>query len=220
MGFGMAVIAAPILVVVNPNWVPVLITLCAWYLCFMNTRDQWANIELSKLKWAFVARIPGTVLGAYFLTVLSVAGLQLVVIFSVLVGVVVSVIGPRFEYNANRLGVAAFFSGLMGTTTSIGGPPMALVMQHGEAKFARANMSVFFLYSCTISLLSYLWIEALDRQVFIESLSFLPFCILGFYLGRKSQRKMSDQHFRPMVLLICSASACIALYSVIFGGSF
>ena len=38
---------------------------------------------------------------------------------------------------------AGFLSGFMGTSSSIGGPPMALVLQHEENDFIRANMAAF-----------------------------------------------------------------------------
>ncbi len=137
--------------------------------------------------------------------------LQLIVAFCVLLAVTISYFGKQFEYTPSRLGMAAFVSGVMGTTTSIGGPPMAMVMQHGNPKNVRANLSLYFVYSCTLSLISYAMMGLINKSLLLYSLSFLPFCILGFVMGIRARHYVDGGRFRPLLLSLCSIAGLFAL---------
>ena len=207
----MAVVAAPILILINPLWVPIPITVVALILSVFNTWNQREFLELKQLALPFLTRIPGTVAGAWLLLQLNVFWLQVFVSLCVLIAVAISYYGAQFQYTPARLGMAAFVSGVMGTTTSIGGPPMALVMQHGNPKMVRANLSLYFAYSCSISLISYAYIGVLSEEILMTSLSFVPTAIIGFLLGIKARPYVDQGRFRPLLLLLCSSAGVFAL---------
>lgn len=212
LGFGMAVLAAPVIVLVEPSWVPMVLTVVALMLSIFNTWDQRQHFQWDLMRWPMLTRIPGTILGAWLLSLLSAAWLQILVACCVLVAVVVSFLGRRaFTPRKSHMGWAGFTSGLMGTTTSIGGPPMALVMQHGDPRHVRANLSAYFLYSCTLSLISYFWLGLMPVELVVTSLSLLPISLLGFYLGIKARPFVDGGRFRPLLLLLCSLAGLAAL---------
>jgi hypothetical protein len=211
MGFGMAVLAAPIIVLLNPLWVPVVLTVTALAVSLINAWTHRAHLQWRSLAGAMAARIPGTAAGAWLLVELDTVQLQLVVALCVLLAIWVSLRAPRFEATPGRLAWAGFASGVTGTTTSIGGPPMALLMQHAAANVVRANLSFYFAYSCVISLLSYGVAGILNRELLYTALSFLPFALLGFVLGMRSRHFVDAGRFRRLLLLICSLSALFAL---------
>lgn len=216
LGFGMAVIAAPIIVLLNPLWVPVVLTAVALVLSILNTWNQRADLELKALAIPFVTRIPGTLFGAWLLTQLNVFWLQVSVAICVMLAVVISYFGKQFHYTPGRLGAAAFVSGIMGTTTSIGGPPMALVMQHGRSNVVRANLSLYFGYSCTLSLIGYAVIGLITPDIIWASLSFLPVCLLGFVFGVRARAYVDAGRFRPLLLILCGSASLVALFGAIF----
>lgn len=211
LGFGMAVVAAPILILLNPLWVPIPITVVALILSIFNTWNQREFLELKELALPFITRIPGTIAGAWLLMQLSVFWLQVFVSLCVLIAVMISYYGKQFQYTPARLGVAAFVSGIMGTTTSIGGPPMALVMQHGRPNTVRANLSLYFTYSCSISLISYAYIGILNEEILLTSLSFMPVAVIGFLTGIKARNYVDQGRFRPLLLGLCSVAGVFAL---------
>jgi len=215
LGFGMAVIAAPIIIIFQPNWVPVVITITALFLSLINTWDQRLSLELKSLITPFISRIPGTILGAWLLSQLSIFWMQISVALCVFLAVIVSYFGTQFAYTPKRLALAAFASGITGTTTSIGGPPMALVMQHGNPKTVRANLSLYFSYSCIVSLIAYAYMGLLNSEIFYSAISFLPVCLLGFVSGKKARNYVDAGRFRPLLLLLCSVSAGIAFIGAI-----
>lgn len=206
----MAVIAAPIIVLLNPLWVPVVLTIMALALSILNTWNQRSALELRELIVPFITRIPGTMLGAWLLLQLNVFWLQISVALCVFLAVVISYFGKQFDYTPARLGWAAFVSGIMGTTTSIGGPPMALVMQHGNATTVRANLSLYFGYSCTLSLIGYSLTGLLNESLLMASLSFLPVCLIGFVFGIRARAFVDAGRFRPLLLILCGSASIVA----------
>ncbi|GAA3947802.1 sulfite exporter TauE/SafE family protein [Allohahella marinimesophila] len=211
LGFGMAVIAAPVVVMVEPEWVPVVLTITALNLSLLNSWNQRTAIEMHQLRIPFITRIPGTILGTWLLLQLNAFWLQIFVASTVLLAVLISFKGPQFQYTPARLGVAAFVSGITGTTTSIGGPPMALVMQHGAPMTVRANLSVFFVYSCALSLIGYWLADILTLELLLVSLTFVPFCLLGFFTGKQARPYVDAGRFRPLLLVICGFAGAFAL---------
>lgn len=216
LGFGMAVIAAPIVVLVAPQWVPVVLTFSALVLSIFNTINQWQHIDIRSLLPAFVWRIPGTLFGAWLLIQLDVFWLQVAVSGSVLLAVLISCLGKQFQYTPARLGTAAFASGIMGTTTSVGGPPMALVMQHGSPPVVRANLSLYFGYSCTLSMLSYVYIGKVDTEILWASTSLIPVVAIGFLAGIRARAYVDGGRFRPLLLILCGSAGFAALLGALW----
>ncbi|TAJ94031.1 MAG: sulfite exporter TauE/SafE family protein [Gammaproteobacteria bacterium] len=211
LGFGMAVVATPIIVIIRPQWVPVVLSITALQLCLVNTWNQRQYCDFSGMLTPVLTRIPGTCAGIWLLLRMETRTLQILVAVCVLLAVLVSVSAAQFRTTPFRLGLAGFFSGLMGTSTSIGGPPMALVMQHGDPRTVRANLSLYFTYGCLISLAGYALSGLLDRQLVLISLSFLPISLLGFFTGIRARQFIDKKRFRVLLLGLCILSASVAL---------
>lgn len=214
VGFGMAVVAAPIIVVFKPEWVPYVLAVMALAISFTNAWYQRSDIAWKDMIAPFLTRLPGTVLGTWLLIVIPVAILQMTVAGMVFLTLVVSLWLKPFPATPKNLGIAGFVSGVTGTTTSIGGPPLALVMQHSAGKTARANLSAYFVYSCIISLFGYYLAGLMPLSTWYISASFLPFAFVGFFLGKKLQRWV-DNRFRPILLWLCGVSAVFAFSNAI-----
>ena len=145
LGFGLAIVAAPILFFLDPLYVPAPITISALTLSLVMAAKHWRSISFSGLKFAILGRIPGTMAGGMLLVWISIEQLALWVGLSVVAAVALSLSNLKLRPNSGLMFSAGFLSGFMGTSTSIGGPPMALLLQHEESEFIRANMSAFFL---------------------------------------------------------------------------
>lgn len=207
----MAVVAAPFIVLVKPDWVPVVLSVTALPLSGINAWNQRQALDYKNMAVPMLTRLIGTSCGAWVLVQMNSFWLQIAVAVSVLIAVAFTLRGVHFEATPHRLGWAGFLSGFMGTTTSIGGPPMAIVMQHGEPRTVRANLSLYFTYSCTISIISYVVVGVMTWRLFLESISFLPCVIIGFALGLRTRRIMDGSKYRPVLLGICTVAAVLAL---------
>lgn len=216
VGFGLAVVAAPIIVVTRPDWVPYIIGVMALVLSCGNAWKLRRDIQWRQIMPPIITRLPGTAVGLWVLLLLPVIWLQALVAFMVLVAVVVTAWAKPFAATPTNMGIAGFVSGITGTTTAIGGPPLALVMQHSTGNHARANLAVYFVYSCVVSLAGYYWVGLMTWEHWQTSLTFIPFALVGFKLGQWLQPWV-DNRFRPILLGLCSASALVALTNATIG---
>ena len=70
IGFGMGMLAAPIVALVDPGLIPgTLIMLAALLTIFVVVRER-QHIDLAGTGWALVGRVPGTIAGALLLAAL------------------------------------------------------------------------------------------------------------------------------------------------------
>ena len=88
----------------------------------MALRERHA-IDFGSLKWIFVGRIPGTLIGLATLALVPRDRITTVVAIMILVAVGLSLLNQSYRPKALALAGAGIASGFMGTTSSIGGPP-------------------------------------------------------------------------------------------------
>ena len=74
VGFGMALLAAPLLVLIRPELVPGPLLINGLALTLLVARRERDSIDLFGVKWALVGRVPGVALGALALATVPVAG--------------------------------------------------------------------------------------------------------------------------------------------------
>lgn len=214
-GFGLAVIAAPVLFFVNPALVPAPVTVCALVLSLINAWVFREGVSLNGLKAAVIGRIPGSIAGAALLLWMDKNMLALWIGISVLFAVGVSLTSLRWQPTNKRMMAAGFLSGFMGTSTSIGGPPMALLWQHQDLALIRANLAAFFVVSCLISLIVLAPIGYFGVTQMLLSLPLLPATYAGYWLARKSMHRISARAIRMGSLTLCAGSGLYAVISAL-----
>jgi uncharacterized membrane protein YfcA len=211
IGFGMAIVAAPLLFQIDPNYVPAPICLVAIGLSLVNAAKHKSSISLGGLKMAILGRIPGSVVGGLMLVWVSSSVMSLTLGLFVLLSVCISLLPIRIEPNPKRMMVAGFFSGFMGTSSAIGGPPMALLLQHQEASKLRGNLSAFFFFSSIISLVVLFFLGHFNFTHLWLTLPLLPASYLGYRLALACLGRIPQQAIRYGSLILCSLSAATAI---------
>lgn len=214
IGFGLAIVAAPTLFFIDPLYVPAPITICALTLSVANAYSHWRSISFRELRFAILGRVPGTIAGGFLLLWISQQALALWLGISVLVAVGLSMSNIIFRASARSLFFAGLLSGFMGTSSSIGGPPMALVLQHQENDFIRANLAAFFVVSCLMSLLVLSSIGRFGIEHIMISLPLMPATLAGYWVAMRTIHRISHQNLRRFSLALCAiaGSATIASY--------
>ncbi|CZF79782.1 sulfite exporter TauE/SafE family protein [Grimontia marina] len=152
IGFGLAIVSAPILMFIDASLVPAAVTLVTLGLAIVNTWQYRSQLSFKGISWAFIGRIPGTFVASALLFYLSANSLELLMGIAVLIAVVASIFKFAVEPNNKNMFWAGFAAAIMGTTTGIGGPPMALVLQKMDVMKLRATLAGYFIFSCAISL--------------------------------------------------------------------
>lgn len=199
-GFGMGMLAAPVIAIVNPALLPATLILLALLVTVLVTVRERQSLDLRGTGWALVGRVPGSFLGAWLVTALSRQGLAWMVVAVVLTGLVLAGRGwaPR-PVRVNLIAAGAA-SGIMGTATSIGGPPMALVWQGHHGPRLRGTMSAFFMVGSSISMLM-LWIAgAVTEDILLLALWMVPAAVGGYAASRFINRFLNPARLKALAL--------------------
>jgi len=213
IGFGLAVIAAPILYFIDPLYVPAPITIAALTLSLAIAYRHWHSISFAGLKFAIIGRVPGTIAGGLLLLWIDQRALALWLGSSVLLAVALSLSNIVLRPRPRVLLSAGFLSGFMATSSSIGGPPMALVLQHQENDYIRANLAAFFVISCLMSLLMLYAVGRFNTEELVLSLPLMPATLAGYWLGMRTLHLISHQNLRRVSLGLCTAAGSTAILS-------
>lgn len=216
VGYGMVMVSGPILVLINPQLIPGPYLLSSIFLTILMVLRERKALVLGDLVWAIGGRIPGSLLAASLLAVMSLSAINLTFGIIILLGVGLSLSGLHFPPNRFNLFVAGVLSGIMATIAAIGGPPIALVYQNESGGRLRVNMSVFFLFGTTISILSLMLAGKLGLNELLLSLSLLPGILIGFALSSFLVKYLKSHWTRAIVLGVAVVSALVVIAKQLF----
>ncbi len=217
VGIGFGLLAAPLLYLINPAFVPGPILILGFCLSLLVVLKEHANLSWQRVMPAIIARLPGSWCGAALLVSVPQYGLSLMFGASLMLAVLVTWRTCKVITTPWRLAIGGFFSGLIGTATSIGGPPIALVYQEQDRITARNEIAAFFLIGTPISILMLVQQNRVDQASLLLSLQALPGVLFGFWLANKLDGRINTTSAKPVLLMISTASALMVLYKGILG---
>ncbi|GAL04796.1 hypothetical protein JCM19237_4162 [Photobacterium aphoticum] len=171
-----------------------------------------AMLSFKGLGAAFLGRVPGTAVASVLLLYISSQSLAIVLGLGVLIAVGISLLKVRIKPTPKALFWAGFASGIMGTSTAIGGPPMALVLQHAEAAKLRANLAGFFAFSSTLSLVALSMTGHFSWWHFQYGMMIMPAPILASIFAYRIQHLIKAEWLRYSLLVLCSISGVVAMW--------
>jgi len=212
-GFGLAIVTSPFLIMLSPQYIPGPIVIVSLFIAVVNALKYRSTISIGGLKYAIIGRLPGTIAGAALLYYINVKQLSLLLGCVVLMAVSVSLLPIKLQPTRNRLIFAGLLSGFFGTSAGVGGPPMALLLQHQKAHFIRANLAAFFVMGCIMSLAVQIPIGYMSMQHLYLSLPLLPASYLGYRVAMLFVDRLSQQLVRTASLILCSLAGIGAIYS-------
>jgi uncharacterized protein len=211
IGFGLAMIAAPLLILVNRALVPGPLIAAALVLVLWMAYRERDAIDLSTFKMALFGRCLGTPPAAWLLGTMSAASFDLIFGGLVLLAVGISLIHGNIKPTPWAVFFATIASGFMSTISSIGGPPVALVYQNSKGPELRANLSVLFILGCTISLIA---LTVIGRFGLVD-LRYAGILVIGVILGVAMsgpvKRHVDRKRARPYLLGLCFISAGLVI---------
>lgn len=210
IGFGMGMIAAPVIAVVDTSLLPAMVVLLAAILTLVVTIREREHLNIRGASWALVGRLPGSVLGAWLVVVLPGNALAWLIIVAVFGGLVAAFRGWSPLPGKRNLIVAGAVSGVLGTSTSIGGTPMAIVWQRYVGPELRGTMSAFFLVGSCLSLAALAAAGAITAEALQLSLIMIPALIGGYFLSRYINYLLSPKTTR-LVALVASLIGLLLL---------
>jgi uncharacterized membrane protein YfcA len=216
VGLGLAVVAAPILMLFNPLWVPGPMLLAAMLLVVLIAYRDRAHIIAGDVVLATIGRTLGTVPAAYSISLLPGAIYDLTFSVIVVAGVLLSVSGLHIARTPRNVLFSGILSGFASTLSAVGGPPMALVYQHDRGPSVRGTMSAIFILGTIISIAGLWWAGHFNQTQLLMGLSLMPGIVVGFACSRHTAAWLDRQHTRPAILTVSALSALVILIRAIY----
>jgi uncharacterized membrane protein YfcA len=211
VGFGANIVAVPVIALFEPDALPATLALVVIPLvAVMAVRERHA-VDRAGVTWITVGRVPGTVVGAAVVAVISADTLSVLLGAGVLLAVVMSALTTTIPVNRVTATSAGFASGAMGTATAIGGPPLALLYQHHEGPVLRATLAVSFAIGTVLSLVGLAIAGAIEPWHVLLALALVPGLLTGFALSRLLVHRLDRAWLRPAVLTFAAVTAVIAI---------
>ncbi|MEX2317930.1 MAG: sulfite exporter TauE/SafE family protein [Pirellulales bacterium] len=212
VGFGLAVISAPILLLLYPQsiFVPGPLLLAAMMLTILIAHRERSSVAVREVGIGTVGRVLGMLPAAYAVSVLDERYYHVLFAILILLGVMLSISGWHLRPTPGNLLAASTLSGFTGTISSVGGPPLALVYQHEEGRRIRGTMSAIFTVGTVISLAGLAAAGKFHQNELLLGLALAPAVVIGFIVSGYTTRYIDGPLTRP-VLLIASALSAAAI---------
>lgn len=209
VGFGLGLLAAPVMALADPALVPGTLLLVTSVMSGFSAVRERVDVDWAGLRWALLGRIPGTAIGTAAVLAFSPRALSLAVAVVVLGAVGLSLVAWRPRPTPGALLAGGLVSGVTGTATSIGGPPVALLYQHASGARVRSTLAVFFVVGSVLSAISLMLAGRIGGAELLGAAALLPFLALGFLISGPLRPHVDAGRTRGAVLLLAATSAAV-----------
>ncbi len=211
IGFGINLLSVPIFALVAPELLPVAAIILGIPISIAMLRHEHADLDREGLGWLIGGRVPGSVIGAWFVAVASTSSLRIAVAVFVLVLVAASIAAPAIPVAPATQVTAGVVSGITGTTAGIGGPPVALLYQRHRGPAMRSTLAASFVAGTIISLTTLGLSGSIELEAVVVGAALAPVVLLGTVLGRRMHGLLEQGWLRPAVLAVSVGSAVAVL---------
>lgn len=210
IGFGFAIVSVPVLSLVDPVLAPVPQLLVILPLTVsMAWRERYA-VDVRGVGWILAGRLPGAVVGIVLLKVAAARWLDVLLAGMVLAALALLVSGAEVRRRPATDFGAGVASGAMGLVSSIGGPPLALLLRHEKGPALRSTLATIFTIGLCITLGTRLAAGEIAWTDLHVALWLLPSLFVGLRLSRHLHGRVEGRPLRVAILLV-SAVASVGL---------
>lgn len=216
VGLGLGLVGAPVVALIVPELVPELMLWLAMAMALQTMATEYRGTDWRGLGWALPPRVLGTVVGVWVVATAPTRLIGIGVGVMVLLSVAVTVRTVTFPVNRVSLPLAGFVSGVTGTATSIGGPPLAVLYQHHAPAVLRPTLAAYFAAGAALSLIGLGVVGELRADTAWLALLLSPLLVLGLALSVPVRRRLPRATVRAGVLVVCATSAIVLLVVSVF----
>jgi len=211
IGFGLGPFSVPLLLLINPIFVSGPLLFIALVLTILMYKREKHAVNNNEIKWAVMGRTLGTITGAFVLTIISKNHLSLLFASVILLSLLIFISGIKLRLTSLNLIIVGTISGFMGTTTSIGGPPMGLLYQNEKGPRIRGTLSGIFMIGTILAIISLIIIKRFWVDEFFLALILLPGIFIGYFYSGYSTKILDKGYIRPSILIISAITSIILI---------
>ena len=217
-GLGFAMVSAPIAVLFFPELVPGPLLFLGAGLALLGVMREFRFIHWSSAGVLMSGRVIGNLAAVLTLSIMPTTLFSVVFAVLILAGVSLSYAGWRIEASVPNMVAAGVASGLMGTITSSGAPPYAIVMQHVAPDRMRGTLSSVFLAGALLSLVMLTFVGRFTIHQFWMGVVLLPVMTVGFLASTPLNRVAPRAALRQFLLALSAVGALGVLARVWLAG--
>lgn len=220
-GFGYALIATPLLSMVVPLKTTIIFILFLTMIMRVFTMyTTFHDMDIKTVATVSVGCLIGIQPGSWVLNYLSAPTLGLYLSVALLFFITLNIINFRFVIKHQTLGRlgCGIVSGFFGASTSVSGPPIVLYFlnEDMEKTLMRSNMTWIFGFTLLSTAITYFFTGAYN---FVEDWTvfyyLLPANLVGVFLGDRCAKKLSQELFRKLTLIIVTLGTIMMLINSI-----
>jgi uncharacterized membrane protein YfcA len=215
-GIGFAMFAAPIVAIARPDLVPGPMIVAGCAVSLLIALREFREIDFTGAAFAIGGRVPGALVAGLIIGLVPRSAFAVSFALLILLAVLLSVSGWRVRATPASLAVAGFGSGVMGTITSVGAPPMGIVLQNAEPATVRATIGAFLVVGGAVSLAVLAWAGRFGWHEMQLGVALLVPVGVGFGISNRLVHRVNARAMRRMVLAISALSASILLAQNLF----
>lgn len=217
VGFGLALVATPLLALIDPSYVPVPVLMLVMLHAAASLLREGGHADRRGVGWAVLGRVPGAAVGVLAVVLLPPRAFAIAVAALVLLCCAISLAPLRVRPVPGLLVAAGLVGGVSGTAASIDGPPLALLYQEQDGPRIRATMGAFFVLGGMVSLAALAVGGVLDGATMLHGLVLVPFMAVGFLASNRARALLDRGWTRPAVLAVSAVSALVLLGRALWG---
>ncbi|WP_412851640.1 sulfite exporter TauE/SafE family protein [Ectothiorhodospira shaposhnikovii] len=211
IGYGVALLGAPLLYLIHPQLIPAPMIIIGMTLPLLILSREWRAVHPRDVAWALPGSLAGTALAAALLGSIAEDVMGVLLGGLVLLAVALSLVHRVPEPRPAHLVGAAGLSGFMATITSIGGPPLALAFQNVTGPRLRGTLSAIFVPAGLLSLTALALLDRFGMTEILLGLSLLPAILVGFWISGWVAGYLDRHWLRPAVLWLSGVAGMAAI---------
>ena len=211
IGFGVNLVATPVIALIAPSALPGAVVLMSLPLTITMAAREHHAIDRRGVTWIFLGRLPGTAVGVAIVAAVSDSVLAAVIGALILLAVFLSVIHPHLRVNRATAFAAGSISGVTGTAAAIDGPPLALLYQHEHGPRLRSTLATCFVIGTVMSAGALAVAGEITREQLILTLVLLPALLAGWGLSTFVAPHVNGRLLRVLVLAFAAVTGAAAL---------
>ena len=216
-GVGFAMFAAPVAAMFFPQLAPGPLLTLGGFISLLTALRERAAIDWPAVSYALAGRALGTLIAIYAMARFAPQALGVLFACMILIAVALSAAGLRFTATPGRVSGAGVASGIMGTMTSVGAPPIAIVLQHAAPPRLRATLGMVLFLGSIFSLAMLALAKRYTGYHVGLALSLAPFLLAGFAVSNRLRTLMPARAVRAVVLAVCALGAVGVLVKAFLG---
>lgn len=209
-GFGLAMVAVPLLaVVVDPISAVVAATLVSTLLTFVAASREAVHVDRNTARTLSWTGLVGMPVGLLALTVLEPDQLILLVAAVLLALTGALSLKLRVPFTKPALWTAGVVSGALLTSTGMNGPPLVVALDGARMppRRFRATLQFVFCLQDVFAVLAFVLIGKMSTLALTLAIGGLAGVPVGWWIGNRAFHAIPEQTFRQVVLagLVCTA---------------